>query len=166
MIRAGRALLAIALAVFAPSGVVWGAESPADEGPAADLPPHIQRLTLFGERADWSHDGRRILFIEKTYGDAYEIEIESGDLRLLTGHYPHSGYTRALYLSNGHVLLSGAPRFDPADPGWSRGARAAAPVPVCSGSTTHSSAARRSRSESRAPHRGSRPSSASATRRP
>jgi hypothetical protein len=112
--------LVAVLVSLAASAAASGAQSPDEEGPASKLPPHIQRLTLFGERADWSHDGQRILFIEKTYGDAYEIEVESGTLRLLTGHYPHSGYTRALYLSNGHVLLSGAPRFDPADPGWSR----------------------------------------------
>jgi len=92
-----------------------------DEGPSAHLPPHIRRLTLFGERADWSHDGRRILFLSKTYGDAYEIEVDSGQLKLLTGGYPHAGYTRALYLANGQVLLSGAPTFDPTNPGWSRG---------------------------------------------
>jgi hypothetical protein len=116
----GRSWLVAVLVSLPAIGAASGAEPPGEEGPASHLPPHIRRLTLFGERADWSHDGRRILFIEKTYGDAYEIEVESGTLRLLTGHYPHSGYTRALYLSNGHVLLSGAPRFDPAEPGWSR----------------------------------------------
>lgn len=118
MTRRTGAWLVGGLAVLAAAAP--GGGSAEDEGPAAKLPPHIRRLTLFGERADWSHDGRRILFLEKTYGDAYEIEIESGELRLLTGHYPHSGYTRALYLSNGDVLLSGAPRFDPENPGWSR----------------------------------------------
>lgn len=117
-----RVLLVVAGAALTLWGGAAGGLSAAedDEGPASHLPPHIRRLTLFGERADWSPDGRRILFLAKTYGDAYEIDIESRELRLLTGHYPHSGYTRALYLANGDVLLSGAPRFDPENPGWSR----------------------------------------------
>jgi len=36
------------------------------QNPAEHLPPHIKRVTWFGERADFSHDGKRILFIEKT----------------------------------------------------------------------------------------------------
>jgi hypothetical protein len=90
------------------------------QSPDQGLPPHIARLTLFGERADFSHDGKRILFVEKTFGDAYELELETRALRLLTGHYKHLGYTRALYLANGDILLSGPERFDPRNPGPSR----------------------------------------------
>ena len=43
--------------------------------PEDNLPPHIKRITRFGERADFSHDGKKILFVEKTYGDVYEIEL-------------------------------------------------------------------------------------------
>ena len=35
----------------------------AGKNPADELPPHITRLTWFGERADWSHDGKKILFL-------------------------------------------------------------------------------------------------------
>ncbi|HJZ90821.1 MAG TPA: hypothetical protein VKE40_08090 [Gemmataceae bacterium] len=91
-----------------------------DKSPDQDLPAYITRLTLFGERADWSHDGKRLLFVEKTFGDVYEIELETRALRLLTAHYPHVGYTRALYLSNGDILLSGPETFDPKNPGPSR----------------------------------------------
>src|SRR5262249_1294443 len=97
------------------------AAAAADDVPATSpdraLPPHITRLTLFGERADFSHDGKRILFVEKTFGDAYEVDIATKAPRLLTGHYKHLGYTRALYLSNGDILLSGPEQFDPKDPG-------------------------------------------------
>jgi hypothetical protein len=92
----------------------------AERSPDRDLPPHITRLTLFGERADFSHDGKRVLFVEKTFGDAYEVDLETRAPRLLTGHYPHLGYTRALYLANGDILLSGPERFDPKDPAPSR----------------------------------------------
>ena len=91
------------------------AKSPLDE-----LPPHIKRVTQFGERADWSHDGKKILFLEKTFGDAYELELATGVIRPVTHHYFHEGYTRALYLANGDILLSGARRFDADDPWPSR----------------------------------------------
>src|SRR5438876_4204950 len=84
--------------------------------PADHLPPHIRRVTWFGERADWSHDGKRILFVEKTFGDVYEIELATKIIRALTHHYPHYGYTRALYLVNGNILLSGPESFDPKNP--------------------------------------------------
>jgi hypothetical protein len=92
---------------------VTAAESKSGESPADHLPPHITQLTAFGERADWSLDGRRLLFLSKTYGDALEFDLATQRIRNLTAHYPHHGYTRALYLSNGDILLSGPEQFDP-----------------------------------------------------
>jgi hypothetical protein len=88
--------------------------------PADHLPPHIVQLTWFGERADWSHDGKRILFLSKTFGDAMEIDLATWRIRNLTAHYPHHGYTRALYLPTGDILLSGPEQFDPKHPGDAR----------------------------------------------
>jgi hypothetical protein len=88
--------------------------------PADQLPAWTTRVTSFGERADFSHDGKRILFVEKTFGDVYEVEISSRSLRPLTHFYPHLGYTRALYLVNGDILLSGPEAFDPKHPQVSR----------------------------------------------
>ena len=90
------------------------------KSPVDELPAYIKQVTQFGERADWSHNGKRILFLEKTFGDAYEIELASGTIRPMTHHYFHEGYTRALYMSNGDILLSGARRFDANDPWPSR----------------------------------------------
>jgi hypothetical protein len=87
------------------------------QSPDQDLPPHITRLTSFGERADWSHDGKRILFLSKTFGDALEIDLETREIHNLTAHYPNAGQTRALYLANGDILLSGPESFDPKNPG-------------------------------------------------
>jgi hypothetical protein len=92
--------------------------------PADNLPDHITRITHFGQRADWSHDGKRILFMERTFGDAFEVELSTGIIRPVTHHYFHEGYTRALYLANGDILLSGAPQFDAEDPWVSRRATA------------------------------------------
>src|SRR5881394_812314 len=90
------------------------------ENPADHLPAWIRRVTWFGERADWSHDGKKILFLEKTFGDVYELELATGIIRAMTHHYPHYGYTRALYLANGDILLSGPEKFDPRKPGDAR----------------------------------------------
>ena len=68
------------------------------------------RLTHFGERASWSPDGTRIAFMEKSFGDAYEIEVKTRAIRLLT-HYPHAGFLRVQYLPNGDYFLIGAPTF-------------------------------------------------------
>ena len=89
------------------------AEPQAGESPADHLPAHIRHVTSFGERADWSHDGKRILFLTKTFGDAMEIDLASGRIRNMTAHYPHHGYTRAMYLANGDILLSGPESYDP-----------------------------------------------------
>src|SRR5664279_3749825 len=90
------------------------------ESPADHLPPHITRLTGFGERADWSPDGRRLLFLSRTFGDALEMDLEAKLIVNRTSHYPHCGYTRALYLTNGDILLSGPEQFDPKRAGEAR----------------------------------------------
>lgn len=90
------------------------------KSPVDELPSHMRRVTWFGERADWSHDGKRILFLARTFGDVYEVELDSGVIRPMTHHYFHAGYTRALYLVNGDILLSGARTFDPKHPWKSR----------------------------------------------
>jgi len=92
----------------------------ADKSPADELPPPIVRLTWFGERADWSADGKRILFVGKTYGDVYEVELATRIIRPVTHHFHHAGFTRALYLANGDILLSGPDAFDPKKPHVSR----------------------------------------------
>jgi hypothetical protein len=84
--------------------------------PVENLPSYVRRLTQFGERADFSQDGRKILFVEKTYGDVYEVEISTGKIFLRTNHFYHGGFTRALYLANGDIILSGSTSFDAANP--------------------------------------------------
>lgn len=92
--------------------------------PEDNLPPYIKRITQFGERADFSHNGKKILFVEKTYGDVYEIELETKKISLITGHFYHGGFTRALYLANGDVLLSGCMSFDAENPHVNRQVKA------------------------------------------
>jgi hypothetical protein len=125
MHRQARALRNLATAAFTfcgtiPLALAAATPSPAPANPADHLPSQIRRVTLFGERADWSHDGQRILFLEKTFGDVFELEVATGHIRALTHHFPHHGFTRALYLSNGDILLSGPETLDPLKPGSAR----------------------------------------------
>ncbi len=96
------------------------AAQPKSGSPADALPSHIRRLTHFGERADWSADGTRVLFLSKTFGDAMEVEVKTGAIRNLTAHYPHFGYTRAHYLTSGDILLVGPNAYDPKAPAKAR----------------------------------------------
>lgn len=79
-------------------------------GPDSHLPPNIERLSYFGERTSWSPDGRRIAFMSKSFGDAFEIDLATGHIRLLTP-YPSAGYLRVQYLPNGDYLLIGAASY-------------------------------------------------------
>jgi dipeptidyl aminopeptidase/acylaminoacyl peptidase len=113
------AILSISLRLTCVAGVS-AADIKPGEDPADHLPPHITRLTGFGERADWSPDGRRLVFLSKTFGDALELDLETKLIRNRSAHYPHCGYTRALYLTNGDLLLSGPEQFDPKKTGEAR----------------------------------------------
>jgi len=84
--------------------------------PAENLPPYIKRVSAFGERPEWSHDGKKILFVSKPMGEVYEVELETGLVYPKTRHFNHYGFTRARYLSNGDILLAGPIEpFDPTD---------------------------------------------------
>ncbi len=113
----------LSLLTFGAMGVICrGADNPKPTvaNPEDHLPKWITRMTWFGERADWSHDGKRILFLERTYGDVFEVEVKTRIIRPVTHHFYHLGYTRALYLANDDILLSGPEAFDPKRPGPSR----------------------------------------------
>ena len=77
------------------------------QSPVDNLPGHITMITGFGERPDWSHDGKKVIFVGKQFGDVYEYDVETKFIKCLTLHYQHYGYTRVNYLSNGDILLSG-----------------------------------------------------------
>src|SRR6056297_2612019 len=84
--------------------------------PTDDLPPYIKLVSGFGERPNWSHDGRFILFLDKPMGEVYELELATGIIRPKTRHFNHYGFTRAKYLANGDILLAGPNEpFDPTD---------------------------------------------------
>jgi WD40 repeat protein len=102
-----RSLVPLALVLALAPGVPQGTKpgSPEDNPPA-----NIKRMTHFGERASWSPDDKRIAFMEKSFGDAYEVEVTTGIIRLLT-HYAHPGFLRVQFLPNGDYFLIGARTF-------------------------------------------------------
>src|SRR5919106_761384 len=102
-----RTLLCVSLAA-ALTGLADQGQKPGS--PEETLPANITRLTHFGERASWSPDGARIAFMEKSFGDAYEVDVATRTIRLLT-HYPHAGFLRVQYLRDGDYFLIGARTF-------------------------------------------------------
>lgn len=81
-------------------------------------PSYIKRMNQFGERPDWSHNGKKVLFVGRSFGDVYEMDIATGTVTPVTHHYYHGGYLRAHYLSNGDILLLGPKKFDPTNWRW------------------------------------------------
>jgi Tol biopolymer transport system component len=94
-----------------PSAPLCFGQAKKSGSPEENLPKNIIRLTAFGERAVWSPDGRRIAFMGKSFGDAFEIDLSARLIRLLTGHFHHEGFLRVHYLPNGDYLLIGARKF-------------------------------------------------------
>jgi Tol biopolymer transport system component len=92
------------------AAVITAGQSTKSGSPEEQLPSNITRLTHFGERASWSPDGKRIAFMEKSFGDAYEVDVSTKVIRLLT-HYAHPGFLRVQFLSNGDYFLIGARTF-------------------------------------------------------
>jgi WD40 repeat protein len=90
-------LLAVALGL----PVVVLGQAKKEGSPEKNLPPNVTPLTGFGAGASWSPNGKRIAFMSKSYGDAFEIDLETKLTRLLTGHFLHKGFLRVQYLPNG-----------------------------------------------------------------
>ncbi|HKK76148.1 MAG TPA: hypothetical protein VJ953_13800, partial [Saprospiraceae bacterium] len=110
-------LFFLSLCFLLPALSTFGQDEQIVGHPAEDLPPYIKLASGFGERPEWSHDGKHLLFLDKPMGEVFEMEVATGIIRPKTRHFNHYGFTRAMYLSNGDILLAGpnAP-FDPTDP--------------------------------------------------
>src|SRR3954452_23379511 len=75
------------------------------------LPPNIEVLTHFGERADISPDNKRVAFMTKSFGDAMVIDLDTRVIRCLTCNVPAAAFLRVMHLSNGDYILIGPEKF-------------------------------------------------------
>ncbi len=82
------------------------------DSPLDHLPPNVEVLTHFGERADISPDDRRVAFMAKSFGDAFLIDLETRVIRCLTGNIPGAAFLRVMHLPSGDYLLIGPERFE------------------------------------------------------
>ena len=99
---------AVALASF----LIASATSQTNVSAIGNVPAGVPvQVTNFGERPSWSRDGARLAFMSYSYGDAYELDLATMQLSLLTG-FPNAGFLRAQYLANGDLFLIGNRYFD------------------------------------------------------
>jgi hypothetical protein len=87
------------------------AQRSADD-PLQHLPPNIEVLTHFGERADISPDNQRVAFMAKSFGDAMVIDLTSREIRCLTCNVPAAVFLRVMHLSTGDYILIGPDHFE------------------------------------------------------
>src|ERR1700745_184095 len=87
-----------------------GQRSPDD--PLQHLPPNIEVLTYFGERADISPDNQRVGFMAKSFGDAMVIDLKSRIIRCLTCNVPAAVFLRVMHLVTGDYILIGPGHFE------------------------------------------------------
>jgi hypothetical protein len=79
--------------------------------PLDALPKNEEVLTHFGERADISPDNQRVAFMDKSFGDAFVIDLKTRIIRCLTCGIPGAAFLRVMHFSNGDYMLIGPAKF-------------------------------------------------------
>jgi len=77
-----------------------------------NLPPNIEMLTHFGERADISPDNQRVAFMAKSFGDAMVIDLNTRVIQCLTCNVPGAVFLRVMHLVTGDYILIGPDHFE------------------------------------------------------
>lgn len=80
--------------------------------PADKLPAHITPLTTFGQRSEWSLDGKQVYFVDRAGGDVWVVDVSTKKARQITKSEDRPegyGYYRVLVLANGDLLLGCGP---------------------------------------------------------
>jgi hypothetical protein len=80
--------------------------------PLDHLPPNVEMLTHFGERADISPDNQRVAFMAKSFGDAMVIDLATRTIRCLTCNVPGAVFLRVMHLHSGDYILIGPDHFE------------------------------------------------------
>ncbi len=81
--------------------LVFAFQSFARTFPKEKLPPYIRSLTEDGQRAEWSLDGKKVMYITRAGGDVYEIDIESGIKSAVTLHYERPETAQGVFTNYG-----------------------------------------------------------------
>src|ERR1051326_2339273 len=76
------------------------------------LPPNMEMLTHFGERADISPDNQRVAFMAKSFGDAMVVDMKTRVITCLTCNVPGAAFLRVMHLPSGDYLLIGPDHFE------------------------------------------------------
>src|SRR5215472_14989889 len=97
--RFGRTSGCVASSLFLVIALPVGQRSAED--PLEHLPPKIEMLTHFGERADISPDNQRVAFMAKSFGDAMMIDLKTREIRCLTCNVPGAVFLRVMHLVTG-----------------------------------------------------------------
>lgn len=112
-----RCLLAAGVTLWLSTTAVAQTTAPATTPePLATLPPYMRVLLPWGQRVEWEKDSRHLIVMEKAFGDAWRLDIDTGRLEPLTTHFFHEGFDRAHQLANGDYLLTGPGEFDAREP--------------------------------------------------
>src|SRR6478672_11220324 len=83
-----------------------------DSGNPLDaLPKNMELITHFGERADISPDNQRIAFMDKSFGDAFVIDLKTRIIRCVTCSVPGAAFLRIMHLASGDYILIGPQHF-------------------------------------------------------
>jgi hypothetical protein len=80
--------------------------------PLDHLPPNIEVLAHFGERADISPDNQRVAFMAKSFGDAMLIDLKTRTITCLTCNIPGAVFLRVMHLVTGDYILIGPDHFE------------------------------------------------------
>jgi hypothetical protein len=80
--------------------------------PLEHLPPNIEVLTHFGERADISPDNQRVAFMAKSFGDGMVVDLKSRIIQCLTCNVPGAAFLRVMHLVSGDYILIGPDHFE------------------------------------------------------
>lgn len=107
----GLTKLAAAIALLALVLLVSSFAQRKKGNPLDHLPKNIEILTHFGERADISPDNERVAFMDKSFGDAFAIDLKTRVIRCLTCDVPGAAFLRVMHLVSGDYILIGPARF-------------------------------------------------------
>lgn len=99
-----------AIALFA---AMASGQTPYKPGsPLAALPNNVEIVTHFGERADFSPANGEIAFMNKSFGDAFVVDLKTRAIRCLTCNVPGAAFLRVMHFTSGDYLLIGPERYE------------------------------------------------------